>query len=44
MENKQFRISYFVGIIGSVLLFFIRWEYNIPLMARMVFPLLVLPC
>ena len=42
MGNIQLRISYLVGIIGSVLLFFIGWEYNIPLMTWIAFPLLML--
>lgn len=41
MGNKQLRISYLAGIIGSVLLFFIGWEYNIPLMGWIAFPLLI---
>lgn len=41
MGSKQLRISYFAGIIGSILLFFIGWEYNIPLMGWIAFPLLI---
>lgn len=41
MENKRLRTSYSAGIIGSVLLFFIGWEYNVPLVAWIAFPLLI---
>ena len=39
-EKRQFPY-YLAGIIGSILLFFIGWEYNIPLMGRVSFPLMV---
>lgn len=41
MENKQLKIAYLLRIIGSVLLFFIGWEYNIALMGWIALPLLI---
>lgn len=41
MKQKQLLSSYLPGFIGSILLFFIGWEYNIPLMSWVSFPLLI---
>ena len=39
---KKLSNYYVLGIIGSVLLFFVGWEYNIPLMVWIAFPLLII--
>lgn len=39
--NKKNLSIFLSGIIGSLLLFFIGWEYNIPLAAWAAFPLLI---
>jgi apolipoprotein N-acyltransferase len=41
MRNIKLRSAYFLGMVGSVFLFFIGWEYNIPLMGWIAFPLLM---
>jgi apolipoprotein N-acyltransferase len=41
METKQLKTAYSAGIIGSILLYFIGWEYNIPLMSFLALPLLI---
>lgn len=40
MENNLFKV-YSFGIIGSILLFYIGWEFNIPLVPFVSFPLLI---
>lgn len=41
MKKEHLILSYLAGITGSILLFFIGWEYNIPLMSWVSFPLLI---
>lgn len=41
MKCKQLLPSYLAGITSSILLFFIGWEYNIPIMSRVSFPLFI---
>lgn len=41
MKSSKLGSSYLIGIVGSLLLFFVGWEFNIPLMAWVSFPLLV---
>ncbi len=41
MNRTHLRTSYIAGVAGALLLFFIGWEFNIPLAAWVAFPLLV---
>lgn len=41
MKQKKLLFAYLLGILGCILLFFIGWEYNIPIMSWAAFPLLI---
>lgn len=41
MKIKKLNLGYFTGVLGAVLLFFIGWEHNVPLVTWIAFPILI---